>query len=68
MWYEWVFEGIGTELVSLILGLIIGGIAGYKIGVKNHNTQTQTAGSNSNLTQIGNVTITGEKGERKNGK
>lgn len=34
---EWLFDGLGTELVSMIIGLFLGvgagGIAGYKIGV-----------------------------------
>lgn len=28
---KWIFEGIGTEIVSLVVGLIIGGASGYKI-------------------------------------
>ena len=43
MWYEWFFEGIGTELVMLIIGLIIGGVSGYKIGIKRNGIQKQVA-------------------------
>ena len=33
MWYEWFFDGIGSTIVSLIAGAIIGGFTGYKIGI-----------------------------------
>jgi len=52
---NWVFEGIGTELLSLIAGLFFGGVIGYKIGIHNKVKQTQKAGSNSNQTQIGSI-------------
>ena len=48
---EWIFSGIGTEgisvIVSLIIGVLGGGVAGYKIGVKRTTKQKQTAGDNS---------------------
>ena len=51
---EWIFDGIGTAIVSAILGLIIGGVAGYRIGVKKTTIkQNQRAGDNANQTQIG---------------
>ena len=31
---QWVFDGIGTELLSLVIGGIAGGFTGYKIGIK----------------------------------
>ena len=31
MWYEWFFDGIGTELIILVIGVIIGGGIAYKI-------------------------------------
>lgn len=55
---EWFFDGIGSELVSTLIGLIIGGGAGYGIGVvctKNKITQKQKAGDNAKQTQIGQV-------------
>ena len=30
---KWIFEGFGTEILSLIIGLITGGTIGYKIGI-----------------------------------
>lgn len=31
---EWFFSGIGTEIISALIGLLFGGIGGYKIGVR----------------------------------
>lgn len=51
---EWIFDGIGTAIVSLIFGLLTGGAVGYKIGInKNTVKQKQKAGDNSSQTQIG---------------
>ena len=55
---EWIFDGIGTELVSALIGLLVGGVAGYGIGVvctKNKIKQKQKAGDNANQIQIGQV-------------
>ncbi len=52
---EWFFSGIGTEIISALIGLLIGGIGGYKIGVRNKIKQVQMAGDNSNLSQTGSV-------------
>ncbi|MBQ9940577.1 MAG: hypothetical protein IJO74_03455 [Clostridia bacterium] len=57
---EWIFEGIGTELLSLAIGAVVGGLTGYKIGVKNKAKQNQKAGKNSTQSQIGSVTINGK--------
>lgn len=40
---QWIFDGIGTELLSLAVGAIAGGFAGYKIGVKETGRQSQKA-------------------------
>lgn len=53
---EWFFSGIGTEIISAVIGIIIGGIGGYKIGVRNKIRQKQKAGNYSNLSQIGSIT------------
>ena len=52
---EWFFSGIGTEIISALIGLLFGGIGGYKIGVRNKIKQAQKAGDNSNLSQMGSV-------------
>lgn len=57
---KWIFDGIGTELLSLIIGAVVGGLGGYKIGVKTKVKQNQKAGKNSTQSQIGSVTINGK--------
>lgn len=49
---EWIFDGIGTTIISSVISLIIGGTIGYKIGI-NKNIQKQKAGNNSTQVQIG---------------
>lgn len=51
---SWIFDGIGTAIISGIVGLLLGGTAGYKIGIKKTKiNQSQKAGNNSSQTQIG---------------
>lgn len=59
--FAWIFDGIGTELISLIIGAAFGGAAGYKIGSKNKIKQNQKAGDNSKQVQIGSVNEYGDK-------
>ena len=49
---EWVFDGIGTELISLFVGCLTGGVIGYKIGIKNKISQHQKGRDNANQVQI----------------
>ncbi len=49
--FEWFFDGIGTELISLIIGAIGGGAVGYKIGIKRTSVQKQVARDNALQTQ-----------------
>ncbi len=51
---EWIFDGIGTAIVTLIVGFLTGGAVGYKIGInKNTVKQKQKAGDNSLQIQVG---------------
>lgn len=59
-----IFDGIGTEIISLVVGLCSGGLIGYRIGIKNKVSQNQKAGNNSNQTQIGNITNHGNTESR----
>jgi len=55
---EWIFDGIGTEIISALIGMLVGGGAGYGIGVvvtKNKIKQKQKAGDNANQVQIGQM-------------
>lgn len=46
---DWFFDGIGTEIIGIIISLIIGalggGAVGYKIGIKRAAKQAQIAGN-----------------------
>lgn len=52
---EWFLDGIGTEILSIIISLIIGaiggGTVGYKVGVKRTSSQKQCAGNDSTQRQ-----------------
>lgn len=63
---EWILDGIGTELISLIIGAVVGGTAGYKIGSKNKIKQKQKAGDNSKQIQIGSVINNGDQQAKSN--
>lgn len=59
---DWIFDGIGTAIITFILGLLGGGIAGYKIGVhKETNIKIKTGKNSTNITtesgDISNITI-----------
>ena len=41
---EWIFDGIGTEIISLLIGLAGGGAIGYRIGIRNKNFPTSKKG------------------------
>lgn len=59
-WYEWIFSGIGTSVLTGLLGMVIGGIGGIQIGKhKSKIKQTQKAGKDSKQKQIGSKTING---------
>lgn len=52
---EWIFDGIGTEIVSIVISLIIGaiggGTVGYKVAIKKTLSQKQSAGDGSEQRQ-----------------
>jgi len=33
---EWFFSGLGTAIISFIIGIIGGGLVGYRIGVRKN--------------------------------
>lgn len=43
MWYEWIFSGIGTTILSGVAGIVIGSIGGYQIGIHSQGKQIQKA-------------------------
>ena len=66
---EWIFDGLGTEiivgLISFIIGALGGGFAGYKIGVKNKVKQKQKARDNANQNQVGTINMIPTQEEKK---
>ena len=52
---EWIFDGIGSEIIGIVISLIIGalggGAVGYRIGIKRTAKQKQTAGDGANQKQ-----------------
>ena len=48
---EWVFNGIGTQIISIAVSFLIG----YKVGVYRTLKQKQIAGDNSTQTQVGGI-------------
>ena len=62
---EWMFDGIGTELISLFVGCLTGGVIGYKIGIKNKISQHQDGRDNANQVQIGSVVNNGNSESRR---
>jgi hypothetical protein len=52
---KWIFDGIGTAAITLLLGLLVGGTAGYKIGIRRTIKQSQKGGDNSIQSQIGEI-------------
>ena len=58
---EWIFSGIGTSILSGVVGLIFGGCIGYKIGIRNSIRQKQKAHDNVNQSQIGQIVKNGNK-------
>ena len=65
---QWLFDGIGTELLSLVIGALGGGAIGYRIGTKNKVKQKQKAGDNSKQIQIGSVNYHGDQQTKPNGR
>ena len=50
---SWFFDGLGTEIISLIIGAITGGLIGFAAGRKSHMSQKQNAGNGAEQTQKG---------------
>ncbi len=65
MWYEWIFSGIGTTILSGIVGVIIGGIGEYQIDIDNKGKQRQKAGDDAKQQQEFRLQDKNIKGENK---
>ena len=58
---EWIFSGIGTSLLSGIIGFLLGGVTGYSVGIHNKIKQKQKAGDNSSQSQTGQIINNGNQ-------
>lgn len=56
---EWIFNGIGSEIISAVIGLLIGGVGGYSIAIRKTNNMKQKAKNNANQTQVGEINYNG---------
>lgn len=56
---EWIFSGIGTQILFSVISFFIGGAMGYMIGSISTNKQNQKAGDNStqNMSNTNNMSI-----------
>ena len=53
---EWIFSGIGTQILSAVVSFIIGAFTGYRVGVRKSSLmQIQKAGNNSTQSQVGKI-------------
>lgn len=51
---EWIFDGIGSTILSSLVSLLVGGGIGYRVGInKNKVKQKQKAGDHACQIQIG---------------
>jgi len=50
---EWIFEGIGTNILVLIVTFLLGGFTGYKIGIPQKANLKQSAGDKATQSQTG---------------
>ena len=59
-------DGIIIEILTHLLCLALGGVAGYKIGINKTIKQTQKSGDNSQQIQqgSGNITIYNHKDDK----
>lgn len=62
---EWIFSGIGSNLLTCIISVLIGAAAGFRLGVRQKARQRQQAGDHATQTQVGNINIHGHSESRK---
>ena len=50
---HWFFDGLGTEIVRFLIGVICAGILGFRIGKRSRLSQTQRASDGAKQSQYG---------------
>lgn len=56
--FSWIFDGVGTAIITFILGLFTGGSAGIFVGIKiskKKNRISQKGRDNLQQTNIGEI-------------
>ena len=51
-WYEWAFDGVGTQIIEFLLGLLVIGGVGYKCITRKRGVQEQTARDGAKQKQV----------------
>jgi len=52
---QWIFSGIGVEILKVLAGVIIGGGVGYAVGVRRKIAQSQIAADDAEQEQKANI-------------
>ena len=50
-YFSWLFDGIGSTILGLIISFIVGGIGGFALGRFSKSKQLQKAGKNAKQNQ-----------------
>lgn len=58
--FPWIFDGIGSELLSLLIGGIIGGSTINKLNYRQNINLSQKAKDNSQQISVGEINISGK--------
>lgn len=66
-WYQWIFDGFGTEILSAIIGLVLGSIGGFAIGRITKSRQIQKAGNEAKQRQEQFIENEHSKGKKREG-
>ena len=61
---EQIFYDIGAKLIPILISFLLGGAAGYQIGIKSKISQSQKGNNNITQTQIGNIIKNGNSESR----
>ncbi len=63
-----IFDGIGTQILCLVLTLLLGGVGGYFVGVFRTVNQKQRAGNGAKQIQRSSIGLDDESNRNKKSK
>lgn len=61
---KWIFDGIGSQIVGLLIGFVVGGASGYSIAIHKNSmklSQKQSGDNYANQQQTGIINNYGSK-------